>query len=375
MKYLSIFVALFLLLSFVACEETSSFEYEKSEPESRVASEEIIGYEDGFGFSESYEDVKTSFSVSSDDSNSDESDDDESYDFDFGNSEDENESSQGDDENSNDVSVPDVSKPDVSQPETSENEQENEDCEHKNQKIINAKTASCSQIGYSGDKVCSDCGVTVKKGSNIPKTDHPSFITINQKEATLKNAGYSGDKACSVCKTVVTEGKTVPKLEYFEVITPSVLKRIEDGFIGLVNAERASKGLHALTINLHLDDSAVIRAHEIKASFSHTRPNGESCFSLIDETIYSWTSLGENIGYTSHVSNETFYPSEEYFTPTDEDITKVYTKMFQAFKNSSGHYANIISPDFKHMGVGVTYAESDYEGIPYFYFAHFFGSD
>jgi uncharacterized protein YkwD len=217
--------------------------------------------------------------------------------------------------------------------------------------------------------------VTVKTGKTIDKTAHPSYITINQKEATLKSEGYSGEKACSVCKTVVEKGKTIPKLDYSDVITPEVIQKIENGFIGLVNAERTSNGLSALTINSHLDSCALIRADEIKISFSHTRPNGESCFSVIDSSRYSWSALGENIGYTSHVSNEVFYPDEEYFIPTDEDITKVYTKMFQAFKASAGHYANIMSPDFEHMGIGIMYGESSYEGIPYFYFAHFFGSD
>lgn len=372
MKRLSFFLAILLILSFASCgEDLQNEDAESANGESSVGSQLVIGYEDNFGYSENGDDIY--FDISFD--FSDESD--KSPEFDHSNED--NESSIGD-ESSNAETSSDVSDPDVSEPETSDDEDENskdeEDasCKHKNQSTVDQKTATCSESGYSGDKVCSDCGTVVKKGSVIQKTDHPSFEIKNKKEATLKSEGYSGDKVCTVCKTVAVSGEVVAKLTYDDVILPSVLKQIEDGFIRLVNEERLSLGLSALTVDPYLDSCAQLRAEEIKVSFSHTRPNGESCFSIIDSSKYSWTNLGENIGYTSHVANEYFYPDEEYFTPTDEVITKVYTKMFQAFKASSGHYANMISPEYKHMGLGVTYAESNYEGIPNFYFAHFFGN-
>ncbi len=158
------------------------------------------------------------------------------------------------------------------------------------------------------------------------------------------------------------------------VVTQEVLDKIEAGFFRLINQERTSNGLTALTKDLELERAAQIRAVETVQSFSHTRPNGESCFTAIDKSGYNWSLVGENIGYTSHVSGESFYPSEAVFTGSDEQIEKVYTKMFNAFKNSPGHYENIMTVEFIHTGIGVTFAPSDYEGIPYFYFAHFFGN-
>ncbi len=364
-RLLSIFVIISLLLSLASCRfisvddefseaskaaqsgsssglTVSQKENEETENNSEIEFlGEISEIEVSYGENEEWEDEENSF---------DEGREDESF--------------PDDDEQDNEESVPDSSKP----------EEKPKECTHKNQKTVNEKAASCKELGYTGDKVCSDCGKTIEKGSTIAKANHSNITVENKKEASLKSEGYSGDRVCGVCKTVVEAGKTIAKLTYEQVITPSVLQAIENGFIRLVNEERALCGVAPLTVNAHLDSWAQVRASEIKISFSHTRPNGESCFSIIDSVVYPWSNLGENIGYTSQIGSGYVGP-DEVFAPTDEVITKVYTNMFIAFKNSSGHYANIISPDFEHMGLGITYAESHVSGIPYFYFAHFFGSD
>ena len=66
-------------------------------------------------------------------------------------------------------------------------------------------------------------------------------------------------------------------------------------------------------------------------TFSHTRPNGSSCFSVVDELGIGYYAIGENIasGYydAASVSN--------------------------GWKNSPGHYRNMISTNFGKIGIGV----------------------
>ena len=94
----------------------------------------------------------------------------------------------------------------------------------------------------------------------------------------------------------------------------------------LVNKERASNGLKALTMTQSLTDGAMIRAAETTVSFSHTRPNGEQCF-----TAFKWTSAaGENIAYGQR---------------TPEQVVN-------GWMNSSGHRANILSSSFTTIGIG-----------------------
>lgn len=94
----------------------------------------------------------------------------------------------------------------------------------------------------------------------------------------------------------------------------------------LVNEERAKYGLSSLTMTKSLTDGAMIRAAESAVSFSHTRPNGEQCF-----TAFTWTkTAGENIAYGQR-------------SPA---------QVVNSWMNSSGHRANILNASFTTIGVG-----------------------
>lgn len=46
------------------------------------------------------------------------------------------------------------------------------ECKHEHSTVQNQKNATCQQEGYSGDKVCTDCGKVLEAGTVLPKTDH-----------------------------------------------------------------------------------------------------------------------------------------------------------------------------------------------------------
>lgn len=155
-------------------------------------------------------------------------------------------------------------------------------------------------------------------------------------------------------------------------VTAEHLRRIEEGFLMLVNLERQNCGVGTLTIDPYLDEAAQLRSVEIVELFSHTRPNGESCFTAIDQTLYPSASLGENICYTSHVGTG-YYTQNDVWVGSDAQIEAAYSWVFSLFKNSPGHYANMIDGDFEDCGIGVTCRIGEH-GIPYFYVGHFFGA-
>ena len=68
------------------------------------------------------------------------------------------------------------------------------------------------------------------------------------------------------------------------------LAGLETEALRLANEERLRAGLEPLAFSEELRRCARIRAEEIRVSFSHVRPDGESCFSLNPELI-----MGENI--------------------------------------------------------------------------------
>ena len=98
----------------------------------------------------------------------------------------------------------------------------------------------------------------------------------------------------------------------------------------LVNENRAKYGLAALKTDAELCRAASTRAVETVKSFSHTRPNGSSCFTVLDEMGYSYRSAGENIAMGQSSPEE----------------------VVRAWMNSEGHRANILSSEFTKIGVG-----------------------
>lgn len=106
--------------------------------------------------------------------------------------------------------------------------------------------------------------------------------------------------------------------------------------VRLVNADRAANGLAPLTTTPELLKATDVRAKEIEAYFSHTRPNGTTCFTVFDECSVAYGWAGENIacGYLSAAAVE------------------------NGWMNSEGHRANILNANFKKIGVGLYTAEN-----------------
>ncbi len=127
-------------------------------------------------------------------------------------------------------------------------------------------------------------------------------------------------------------------------------------------------GVGALTSNATLDTAAQLRSTEIVTTFSHTRPDGTDCYTAIDPNFTCYIR-GENICMTSHLGDGS--GGYEKWTGADYQIEAAAAWTFKLFKESSGHYANMIHEDYTMCGVGISYT-METVGIPYFYTAHMF---
>ena len=78
-------------------------------------------------------------------------------------------------------------------------------CEHSNFSLEGEKAPTCKEEGFSGDKVCNDCGLTFEKGHPLAKTDNHQWDKGRvTKEPNCKEEGeilYT----CSVCKGTKVE--------------------------------------------------------------------------------------------------------------------------------------------------------------------------
>ncbi len=100
--------------------------------------------------------------------------------------------------------------------------------------------------------------------------------------------------------------------------------------VALMNQERANAGLGGVSQNAALDAVAQIRAQEIVQNFSHSRPDGSSCFTVLDQNGIAYMTAGENI-------------AAGYGTPAE---------VMNGWMNSEGHRANILNGSFGQVGIG-----------------------
>ena len=125
----------------------------------------------------------------------------------------------------------------------------------------------------------------------------------------------------------------------------------------LVNIERVNEGLDPLSIDIQLDQAANFHNDEMVRAdmMSHQLPGEANLGDRVTATGYDWTRVGENVaaGYT-----------------TPEAVV-------EGWMNSPGHRANILNPEFKHIGIGYENAPDDNNALNDFdiYWTQVFATD
>lgn len=132
--------------------------------------------------------------------------------------------------------------------------------------------------------------------------------------------------------------------EYKDIQSENTYTDLINEVYEITNNYRSLVGVPSLTLDSSLVEAANIRAKELSDSFSHTRPNGSSCFTVLSELGISYGTAGENIaaGYSSSQS------------------------VMEGWRSSSGHYQNIISSKFKKIGIGVNIINNQYYWVQIF---------
>jgi uncharacterized protein YkwD len=100
--------------------------------------------------------------------------------------------------------------------------------------------------------------------------------------------------------------------------------------LDLVNKYRLENGLSEVRYDATAELAANIRAEETEVLFEHTRPDGSSCFTALDELNASYMGVGENIAAGQRNADE----------------------VMTSWMNSPGHRENILNSGFTKIGVG-----------------------
>ncbi len=113
---------------------------------------------------------------------------------------------------------------------------------------------------------------------------------------------------------------------------PSSVSQYEQQMVNLVNQERQRAGLKPLTVDNRLVNLARLKSQDMinKNYFSHQSPTYGSPFDMMKNAGVTYRWAGENLAGASTVD-----------------------KAHRSLMDSSGHRANILKPEFTHIGIGV----------------------
>lgn len=174
---------------------------------------------------------------------------------------------------------------------------------------------NCTQNWGCSDSCTPDCDETLP---DAPDFDIPD---VNEPEQPDVNTPSSG-----------TPEKPEQPDNNNDQVTGGSVSELERQVVTLVNRERAAYGLPALTLSVQLSDGARIKSQDMRDNnyFDHNSPTYGSPFDMMKSLGITYSAAGENIamGYS-----------------TVESVVN-------AWMNSTGHRANILSENYTNIGVG-----------------------
>ncbi len=206
------------------------------------------------------------------------------------------------------------------------------------------KTKAVIKIDKKGK--ATGCQIYMKKGK---KGKYRLCAVAFTKTCEIKKLKPGSEYYVKIC-SYRTQGSRIIKSKFSSVKKigkykkpsktkkPSAEQYAED-VLALVNEERTKNGLSPLVLDAKLCEAATVRANEIIENFDHIRPDGTSCFTVLDENDIHYICVGENIAAGQS-------------TPAE---------VMANWTSSPDHRANILSPDFGKLGVGFVKTSSGYQ--------------
>lgn len=171
----------------------------------------------------------------------------------------------------------------------------------------------------------------------IPASDLSGVILILNPDGSVRERIYlntnnysipiENNKNDSNTEEIINDDNSAPEPETPQEVTNDLAKEIFE----LVNKERVAVGLKELEYNFELQAAANLRAKEASESFSHTRPNGETCYTAFN---VNYNVAGENL------------------IVADQEIADA-ANLVKTWMESEGHRANILLPEFTSIAIGV----------------------
>lgn len=151
-----------------------------------------------------------------------------------------------------------------------------------------------------------------------------------ERKADVRPSGKKGENPVAAA---VKSNRTVSQPADSQTGNPSdSLSAFEREVVERINQERTQRGLAPLNVDVKLSHVARLKSEDMRDNgyFSHDSPTYGSPSAMMSQFGIQYRASGENI-------------AAGYPTPK---------AAVEGLMNSSGHRANILSPEFTHIGVG-----------------------
>lgn len=200
-------------------------------------------------------------------------------------------------------------------------------------KGVSAGTATIKVYDKKNKKNYKTVKVRVKAASSDSSSSNSSQSSSDKENVTITVVYYNGQYYV-VESTGDENGSDNAASSGSSGSSGSEKSDVDDyvkGVFDIVNEERTSRGLEPLTLNETLCEAAAERAKEVGEYFSHTRPDGTDCFTVLDEyKVSGYYTAGENIAQGQRDPEQ----------------------VMNSWMNSPGHKANILNESFSGIGIG-----------------------
>jgi uncharacterized protein YkwD len=152
---------------------------------------------------------------------------------------------------------------------------------------------------------------------------------------------------CPLAMPMVNQALSPPVVKQPKPVLPpqgvKYLEKVEDLVFEMTNQHRRAKGVAPLNQDAELRNVARAYSNDmmVRRFFGHTTPDGVSFQERISAHYPNWVSfMGENI-----------WSAWGYKTSNPQKLAK---EIVADWLSSPGHRANMLDPDFTHLGVGVS---------------------
>lgn len=177
-------------------------------------------------------------------------------------------------------------------------------------------------------------------GSVLAAKEGSPIVLTNQNEPTRIRSYIS---VSPWSRFTLFGGEAVVNRETYDVmLDQAVVSEMEDHIFMRTNELRRTNSLSSLEQQPLLRKGARIRSRELIEQFSHTRPDGRSFGTIFEDINYSTNGAGENIAYIGVPSINLENQSLEYAQ-----------NIYDLWRESLGHYENMIRPSYNFLGVGL----------------------